>query len=446
MGDTCPERYVDRHRTLATQFVVPIYVLRMFSEVTAVVSPPVLREIIDYLTTLAPVTDAAWGQGLARVVRSVPESGWTTDDLDNLELREGDEFQFEGAITAVLATAKPAFRQGLLTKIANGHLPTLAAWGPIEDLPDDTAATLARTLAEKIPQQIAQLQGGTAAFPPSDFAGTLACVNVTHPQHANWQPVVDLLRSRTQFTQYLECALHTLRRIGSRIPDDAVEQLQPVVHDLMTNAVPSFDGPDVRGAAASSLAIFRPDAISDTEFRDLLCGSSSQRVAAAFVIAARRQPSQMICSLPSPSIAIQLSARQSQTASPTGSLRVSPSKRRSSFCNALSFFGHSGPADDRRRDDRCKTTAATSQLAALLKDNPSAYVRSISAQHLKGGLRRPRGRWFKALPGRPRYLCLIPSARTKPSEASTSRSIRQPSEPTIWEKRLHGMGNNYLNR
>lgn len=364
-------------------FVVPIYVLQMFTEITAVVSPPVLREIIDYLTMLPLVTDAAWGQGLARVVRSVPQSAWTTNDLDKLEMRKGDEFQFEGAVTAVLAKAKPAFRQGLLTKIADGHLPTLAAWGPIEDLPDDTAATLARTLAEKIPHQIAQLQSGTATFPPSDFAGTLACVNVTHPQHANWQPVVDLLRSRTQFTQYLECALHTLRRIGPRIPDDAAEQLQPVVHDLMTNAVPSFDGPDVRGAAASSLAMFRPDAISDTEFRDFLCGSSSQRVAAAFVIAARKQPSQ-----------VDLFASLALDRHPTV---------RATVANCLAYWVAEGVAVDAALEllqrtiassgtqvprmiaagmIGAKTTAATSQLAALLKEHSSAYVRSISAQHL----------------------------------------------------------------
>lgn len=367
-------------------FVVPIYVLQMLTEITAVVSASVLREIIDYVTTLAPVTDAAWGQGLARVVRSVPELAWTTDDLDKLESRTGDEFQFEGALTAVLAQAKPVFRQGLLTKIANGHLPTLAAWGPMEDLPDDTAAALARTLAEKIPHQINQLQSGAAGFPPSDLAGTLACVNVTHPQHANWQPVVDFLRSRTQFTQYLECALHTLRRIGPRIPDAAAEQLEPVVHDLMTNPVPSLTGPDVRGAAASSLAMFRPDAISDTEFRDLLCGSSSQRVAAAFVIAARKQPSQ-----------IDLFASLALDRHPSV---------RATVANCLAYWVAQGVAVDAALEllQRtigssgtqvprmiaagmlgAKTTAATSQLAALLHDHPSAYVRSISAQHLNDG-------------------------------------------------------------
>lgn len=366
-------------------FVVPIYVLRMFTEVTAVVSASVLREIIDYVTTLAPVTDAAWGQGLARVVWSVPESAWTTDDLGKLESREGDEFQFEGALTAVLAKAKPTFRQGLLTKIASGHLPTLAAWGSIEDLPDDTAATLARTLAEKIPHQITKLQSGAASFPPSDLAGTLACVNVTHPQHANWQPVVDLLRSRTHFTEYLECALRTLRRIGSRIPDDAADQLEPAVHDLMTNAVASLTGPDVRGAAASALAMFRPDAISDTEFRDLLCGSSSQRVAAAFVIAARKRPSQ-----------IDLFAALALDRDPTV---------RATVANFLAYWVAQGVAVDAALEllqrtigssgtqvprmiaagmIGAKTTTAVSQLAGLLKGSPSAYVRSISAQHLSG--------------------------------------------------------------
>lgn len=33
-----------------------------------------------------------------------------------------------------------------------------------------------------------------------------------------------------------------------------------------------------------------------------------------------------------------------------------------------------------------KTTPAIAQLAALLKDNQSSYVRSISTQHLDGGI------------------------------------------------------------
>lgn len=374
------------HQRWRPTFVVPIYVLQMFTEITPVVSSQVLREIIDYLTTLPPVTDAAWGQGLSRVVANVPESAWTTGDLDKLESRKGDEFQFEGALTAVVAKAKPVFRQGLLTRIANGHLPTLAAWGAIEDLPDGTAATLARTLAEKIPLQIAQLQGNAASFPPSDLAGALACVNVTHPQHANWQPVVDLLSSRTQFTQYLECTLRTLRRIGLRIPDAAAEQLKPVVRDLMINAVPSFDGPDVRGPAASALASFRPDAISDNEFRDLLCGSSSQRVAAAFVIAARKQPPQ-----------IDLFAALALDRHPSV---------RATVGNCLAYWVAQGIAVDAALEllQRIITTSGTqvprmiaagmsgaeatpaiAQLAALLKDNPSSYVRTISAHHLSGG-------------------------------------------------------------
>src|SRR5271156_2162762 len=45
----------------------------------------------------------------------------------------------------------------------------------------------------------------------------------------------------------------------------------------------------------------------------------------------------LICSPPSPSIAIQPFVRQSQTASPIGSLRAWLSTQRSSFYNALSL-------------------------------------------------------------------------------------------------------------
>lgn len=48
------------------------------------------------------------------------------------------------------------------------------------------------------------LNRGESPSPPPNLAGTLALVNVEQPDHADWQPVLDLLGTPTAFIEAVE--------------------------------------------------------------------------------------------------------------------------------------------------------------------------------------------------------------------------------------------------
>jgi HEAT repeat protein len=154
----------------------------------------------------------------------------------------------------------------------------------------------------------------------------------------------------------------------------------------MTNAMPaplSLEGPDIRGTAASALAAFRPDAISEREFRELLCGNASQRVGAAFVIASRKQPTQLdvFASLAfdrdpnvRATVANCLAYWVAQDVAVDAALAL--------LQRIIAAPGTQVPRMIATGIVGAETTVSVSQLAKLLKEHPSGYVRSISVQHL----------------------------------------------------------------
>ena len=113
---------------LKPTFLVPIYVLRMLTELIPVLSEAGLRTVIDHLTGLPAQTDQAEAHGYMMAMSRIPASCWTTDDLNKL-VRQGDNFELAAQITSVLADTKPETRTDLLSKINEGDLSALAAYG-----------------------------------------------------------------------------------------------------------------------------------------------------------------------------------------------------------------------------------------------------------------------------------------------------------------------------
>ena len=370
---------------LKPTFVVPIYVLRMLTELTSALSEAGLRAVIDHLTGLPAQQDQAAAHGYMTVMSRIPASSWTTDDITKLGARQGDNFELAGQIAAVLARAEPETRAGLLAKINEGDLSALAAYGDIGDLPAETVEALIAQLGEGIRQQIAQLRSGQSALRSIEPADALARINAQRPEHSDWEPVLDLLRTESPFTGHLERVLRTLRLIGPRVRDDAADRLQPVLHHLMTSrpAVLFPDHRDVRGLAAGALASIRPNAISDPELWELLSGDADQRAASALVVTSRRRPEQL-----------DVLASLAFDGDP---------KVRATAANCVAYwFTHDVAADPslalliRILEDPgtevaravaslingSDTTDAVRQLASLIRNHPSAYVRSVAAQHL----------------------------------------------------------------
>jgi hypothetical protein len=367
---------------LAPTFDIPIAVLDMLSAIVPVMSSAGRRTVIEHLTALDAQGDFAVANGYASVLLRIPRKDWGAVDLEQLAERDSDDDVLADAITALVAPTDPATRQSLETKIAQGDLNALAAYGPVADLPAEVVAALRQNLTQKIAEHISRLPNG-ATSPAYDFAGVLAAVNVERPDDANWEPVLDLLATSSPFTEHLHLVLRRIRRIAPRIPADVVDRLEPVLRSLMTSRAILFPGnTHVRGSAAAALAAVRPDAIADTDLWALLDGDGDERAAGALVIASKRQPGHLAA----------LAAVGSDT----------DPKVRSFVANCLAywvthdvevdsslllltrFLGGEGTEVTRmvaQVIDGVPTSRAVRQVAALLREDPSAYVGMVCAQH-----------------------------------------------------------------
>lgn len=369
---------------LQPSFVIPVYVLGMLAGLAPVLPDADLREVIDHLTGLAPQTDGAAATGYAAVITSIPPTAWTSEDLEKLKSRTGDDFALQQAIAGLLGRTDPQIRAGLLTLIAQGDLAALQAHGDLTDLPDDTVAALVASLRDKIGEQITGLNRGESPSPPPNLAGTLALVNVEQPDHADWQPVLDLLGTPTAFTEAVERPLLTLRMLRTRVPDAAAQQLRPLIHALTTATHHErFPGqPDVRGSAAATLAAIAPQTVSDADMWILMSGDAGRRAAAAQVIAGRERPEQLDALA-----TLAFDHDPKVRAQAIGGLTywitqdVVADRVLGVLTRILDNPGTEAARIVARTLDGKQSTTYTTQLADMLREHPSAYVRSVSTQH-----------------------------------------------------------------
>lgn len=270
-------------------------VLAMLAELIPVLSSSDLRKLLDHVIALPVQADQSIAHSYAAVVREIPMTAWSDDDLAALKNRPPDNFELERALRIVLAAADQDIRHGLKEQIAtNGDLAALEAFGDVRDLDDATATRLVAELSAKILQEVAELRSGQSTVRTHSFAATLVLINHWHPEQANWPPVLDLLRTARSSSRHLTKPLENLRNLSPSIPVDLAGEFEEVLRSVMTSpptAITKFMGnPDVRGDAAAALEAIRPSAVSDVELWDLMDGCENQRVGAAIVVGLRRQP------------------------------------------------------------------------------------------------------------------------------------------------------------
>lgn len=280
-------------------------ILRIHNLIAAVApaaSPRAIDDVISKVTAAPEMDDQAMAHEFAKILRSIPEDAWTTQQLDALASRAAsttDNFEFTEAATEILAAHDTGTRTELIAKIAAGDLSALHAYGDVRDLPSPTVECLTAALETQIAQQIEDLTKGHSTIATTSTAATLILLNAWHPDHARWARVIELLQHFTVFTQHLKDPLQALRRHAANIPQETAQTLIPILRTLMAEARPEhsfFGGTDIRSDAAAALGALAPDSLTDKELWALLAGDPDKRASAALAVA-QRNPATAIHSL-----------------------------------------------------------------------------------------------------------------------------------------------------
>jgi hypothetical protein len=277
---------------LKPSFAITDAVLDMLASLIPALSAQQLRVVLDHVTRMPLQEDQAVAHGYAKVVYAVPQESWTEHDIDMIRRRTGDNFELTDEFEVVVAAAVESHRSSLQQRVAEGDWSALDAFGDVRDLDPETVPLLVDRLSTAVESEIARVKGGQSGRGSRSAAATLIIVNAWHPDHANWRPVVELLKTTNGFTYHLQRPLRILYRLGHKVPPVVTDELESVLRVLMTTLArtPALTGdPDIRGDAASALESMRSDTISENELWQLIAGSTSQRVAAAQIIACRHR-------------------------------------------------------------------------------------------------------------------------------------------------------------
>lgn len=308
-ADVLPATDADRHLSWAIEvledpaslskrldpsFYIVSTVLEMVAPLVPALSGVGLRLLIDHLVDLPGQADQSAAHGYARVMMRIPQSAWTSKDLDALRDRAQDNFELSDQVMAVLVESEPGLRDSLQEKIAAGNLRALSAFGDVRELNERAVLGLVASLRERIEGQIRDLSRGVSTGWVHSFAGTLVLINVWHPAQSDWSPVIALLSARSNFVDHLREPLRKLMRLGEYVPLEVADQLDPALRSLMTSTVrihPLLGGKyDPKGDAGAALAAIGAHRISEVELWDLLAGNKDQRAAAAVAIERRNCP------------------------------------------------------------------------------------------------------------------------------------------------------------
>lgn len=207
-------------------------------------------------------------------------------------------------------------------------------------------------------------------------------INAWHPSASCWEPIIELLSVPNPFPIRLTRPLQLLRRQSDNLPGEVVDALVEPLHALMLNGTGSRAAAgDIRGEAASTLAVLRPSAITGAELLDLMHSEDLKRREAAIRLIAGRDDASTLDTLWAISrdhdpwvraiVANQLAAQ---------STRYSDDDR---FTDLLSrLLSGEGTLVARMvaatLKDQPRSTAGD-QLADVLRDHLSAEVRRASA-------------------------------------------------------------------
>lgn len=373
---------------LKPSFFVVDALLDMIANLITALPEEATREVIEHIVALPPIEDQSVAHEYAKIVYRMPDGAWSSADIAAIRSRIGDNFELREEFDTVVAAADEAHRMSLQGSIANGDWAALEAFGDVRDLDRITVEPLVEKLSAAVQTDIARIRSGQSGRGGRQPAATLVIVNVWHPDCANWQSIIDLLSTGNGFTYHLKRPLQYLYRLGSSVPRDVADEMEPGLRHLMTaapRARPLTGDPDVRGDAAAALESLLPGAVTQPELWGLTLGSPEQRVGAAQVLAAGRRVEKLDALA---AIAHDDDARVRGAVANllVGWLRDEPEHDSASLLlrQLLETGGMSSARSVAARLDGTPRCEALDQIASLLRDHGSGHIRKRVDAYFSG--------------------------------------------------------------
>jgi hypothetical protein len=271
-------------------YLVDIRIIDTLGAVLLAASLDRQESVMTRLTELTPQEHQLLAISWARVVQALPEHLW--DEPRALLVGATAGTHSEVLQLAFLGVASPfddAAKTQLTDMARGGSLDALSALGDVRELSTDLVASIIDGLIEHVNKMVSDANAG-AFSPGAHFGSGLALLNVWHPDVAQWEPLLDLLKDQAVPGSQKAAALGVLSSLGDQLPADVRPLLEEVALEIPRHSDPDpfplFGyGGDASGAAtelAASLGAL-DEAATASGLLLLLSGEPKQREWAARV-------------------------------------------------------------------------------------------------------------------------------------------------------------------
>jgi hypothetical protein len=253
------------------------------------------RVLIDFFLALPAIIDQSFAHSLARVLRAVPEDGWAPEDLDQLRLRNDDNWELKETLVGITALGVDEAREELLDALRQGDRRMLRNVADVRSIPQDAAAAQITILSASVRSEAEEARAGT--FYRND-SRDLAMLNIWHPDIADWTPIYELLNEFRVMPSSLIALAALIRDASSHVRQDIREQLLPRLEHVRDRTPIDFGewleaSQQLRNVIREAVDALAPGTVSDTELWGLVGGSTEGRSAAARIVGRRRDISRI---------------------------------------------------------------------------------------------------------------------------------------------------------
>lgn len=261
----------------------------------------------QHLVTMVPVPDQLLAEGYATVVRAIPRDDWTDEEISSLRPRAmlpagerardvtpfGDHLSLGRTFNASLAQAGDDDRlTALYDQLAAGNWQLLSDLGAISDIPSGILSQLVPHLVRDLDARAEQAAKGMWTMPVIYSGEVLLIINCTHPNLAQWDPVIGVLKGSNKWEQ--ATLAQRLAVMADFVDENTIKRLGPLLSSLAESPddTPLFNA---HSDTASRMALLELTTRLDEpeSLQSALSAGPIGRKAVAHAIARRRSPADL---------------------------------------------------------------------------------------------------------------------------------------------------------
>jgi hypothetical protein len=283
-----PDEFI---RRTTPSYLVQYRLIDTLAGVLPAASVITTRQVLTHLIGLAPQKDQLVAMSWAKVIAGIRPDAWNHEvALELAEHADAHITDLKLAVLGIAARFDTTARSRLIEEAGKGSLSALGTLGDVRRVDPDVVKKQVSDLTEIVLKRISDAAAGAYGFGGHDEGRALALLSMWHPELANWEPLLMLLKDPRVAPSNKQGVLIVLASNVAQLPAEVRPDLEDLVKstpeaaafpiDLLMGASGDLLGPFTDLAVA--LGVLDEGAVAN-RMLDLLSGDPDRRQWAARV-------------------------------------------------------------------------------------------------------------------------------------------------------------------